>query len=489
MHRRIPILHTQLFINNEFVDAVSKKTLDVINPTTGEVITEVSEADAADVDLAVAAARAAFKRDSPWRTCDASERGAAIHRLADLIVEEKEYFADLEALDAGKPRAEAEFDVECTIATFRYYAGWSDKIHGKTIPADGGVISMTRHEPIGVCGLIIPWNYPILMAAWKLAPALAAGNCCVLKPSENTPLSALVLGKLIKAAGFPPGVVNIVPGYGPTAGRAIAMHDDIDKIAFTGSTKVGRLIQSASGESNLKRVTLELGGKSPLVIFGDVDLDEAVEIAHNAVFANMGQCCCAGTRTYVHEGIYDAFVEKAKALAEKRKVGDPFDPEVVQGPQISALQAERIMELVESGKKEGAKCVAGGKRAPGEGFFIEPTVFADVTDNMRIAREEIFGPVQQILKFSTMDEVIDRSNDTRYGLGAGILTKDIDRALEFAQGVQSGSVWINCYDASTVQTPFGGYKQSGHGRELGYAGINEYVETKTITIKVAKKHS
>ncbi|OQR72446.1 aldehyde dehydrogenase X [Tropilaelaps mercedesae] len=281
----------------------------------------------------------------------------------------------------------------------------------------------------------LAWNYPILMTSWKLAPALATGNCCVLKPAEQTPLTALCIGALIK-------------------------------VAFTGSTEVGRLIQKASGESNLKRVTLELGGKSPLVIFNDVDINEAAEIAHNAVFANMGQCCCAGTRTYVQEGIYEKFVQKAQELAEKRKVGDPMDRDVLQGPQIDDKQTEKIMQLIESGKTQGARCVTGGSRIPGKGFFIQPTVFADVKDDMRIAREEIFGPVQQILKFSTMDEVLDRCNDTHYGLGAGVLTKNIDQALTFSQNVHAGSVWINCYDATMVQTPFGGFKQSGFGREL-----------------------
>ncbi|XP_022669071.1 retinal dehydrogenase 1-like isoform X1 [Varroa destructor] len=473
------IKYTQLFINNEFVDSVSGKRFSTFNPTNEELITEVSEADAADVDRAVAAAKAAFKRGSPWRTMDASQRGVLLNKLADLIARDKVYLTNLEVLDNGKPYAEADFDMDCAIATFRYYAGWSDKIHGKTIPADGLVMSMTRLEPIGVCGQIIPWNYPVLMVSWKLAPALASGNCCVLKPAEQTPLTALYIGALIKEAGFPAGVVNIVPGFGPTAGAAISHHNDIAKVAFTGSTVVGRLIQKASGESNLKRVTLELGGKSPLVIFDDADVEDAANIAHAAVFANMGQCCCAGTRTFVQEGIYDAFVKKAQELAEKRKVGSPFDKDVVQGPQIDIRKTKRIMALIESGKQEGARCVAGGARLPGKGFFIQPTVFADVEDHMRIAREEIFGPVQQILKFSTMEEVLRRCNDTQYGLGSGVITKSIDRALTFAQGIEAGSVWVNCYDATMVQTPFGGFKQSGHGRELGYAGIYEYLEMKT----------
>lgn len=483
------IKFTQLFINNEFVDSVSGKKFATCNPATEAVITQVSEADAKDVDKAVEAAKKAFRRGSPWRTMDASNRGRLLNKLADLIERDREYLASLEVLDNGKPFAEADFDMECAAGTFRYYAGWADKVHGKTIPADGEVLSMTRLEPIGVCGQIIPWNYPVLMVSWKLAPALATGNCCVLKPAEQTPLTSLYIASLIKEAGFPAGVVNVLPGFGPTAGAAIANHPNVDKIAFTGSTEVGRLIQKASGDSNLKRVTLELGGKSPLVIFDDADVDEAADIAHAGVFANMGQCCCAGTRTFVQEGIYEKFVAKAKDLAEKRKVGNPYEETVVQGPQIDAEQTSKIMDLIESGKKEGARCVTGGKRVAGKGFFVEPTVFADVKDNMRIAKEEIFGPVQQILKFKDLDEVIDRCNDTSYGLGSGVITKNIDTALMFAQGVQAGSVWVNCYDATMVQTPFGGFKQSGHGRELGYAGIYEYVETKTITVKIPQKNA
>ncbi|XP_064458343.1 aldehyde dehydrogenase, mitochondrial-like [Ornithodoros turicata] len=488
--RNPEIKFTQLFINNEFVNSISGKTIPVLNPATGDVIAQVQEGDKADVDKAVKAARNAFEFGSTWRTLDASKRGRLLNRFADLIERDKEYLASLEVLNNGKPYAEALFDMDCSIDCIRYFAGWSDKVHGKTIPVDGDHMSFTRLEPIGVCGQIIPWNYPVLMLCWKLGPALTTGNVVVLKPAEQTPLTALYCASLLKEAEFPPGVVNIVPGYGPTAGAAIASHLEVDKIAFTGSTEVGKLIQEAAGRSNTKRVTLEMGGKSPLVIFDDADLDSAVEIAHNAVFPNMGQCCCAGTRTFVQEGIYDTFVAKAAALAAKRVVGDPFDEKTVQGPQIDDEQFKKIMNLIKSGKEQGAAVQCGGDAVPNsKGFFVQPTVFSDVTDDMRIAQEEIFGPVQQILKFKTLDEVVKRCNRTQYGLGSGVLTKDMDKAMMFAQGVQAGSVWINCYDATFPQTPFGGFKMSGYGRELGYAGIYEYVEVKTITIKVPQKNS
>ncbi|KAI1287426.1 Retinal dehydrogenase 1 [Halotydeus destructor] len=480
-----------LFIDNEFVNSVSGKTLAVHNPATGEKIADVQEADKADVDKAVEAAQRAFELGSEWRTMDASKRGRLLNLLADAIERDRDYLGSLETLDNGKTIGEALFDIDCAVACFRYNAGWADKIHGKTIPADGNILSFTRLEPIGVCGQIIPWNYPLLMVSWKVAPALAAGNTVVLKPSELTPLSALYTASLVKEVGFPAGVVNIVPGYGPTAGAAIAEHMHVDKIAFTGSTAVGKLIQKVAGDSNCKRVTLELGGKSPLVIFDDADVDEAAEIAYNGVFANQGQCCCAGTRTYVQEGIYDAFVVKAKEMAASRKAktGDPFDENNEQGAQIDPKQLTKIMDLIESGKQEGATLVTGGARMEQNGFFVEPTVFADVGDNMRIAREEIFGPVQQIFKFSTLAEVIKRANDTQYGLAAGVVTKSIDTALLFAQAVKAGSVWVNCYDATMVQTPFGGYKMSGNGRELGEDGIHEYLESKTVTIKIPQKNS
>jgi acyl-CoA reductase-like NAD-dependent aldehyde dehydrogenase len=490
MANRNPVIkYTEIFINNEWHKASNGKTFPTINPATGEKIIEVQEGTKNDVDKAVKAARAAFKLGSPWRTMDASQRGKLMYKLADLIFRDKDYLASLETLDNGKPYGDSIGDITASCDFLRYYAGWADKIHGKTIPADGEVFSFTREEPIGVCGQIIPWNYPIMMISWKLGPALAAGNTVVLKPAEQTPLTALYIGSLIKEAGFPPGVVNIVPGYGHTAGAAISEHTDVDKVAFTGSTEVGHIVKAASGNTNLKRVGLELGGKSPLVIFADADLDAAVEFAHAAVFANHGQNCCAGSRTFVQEEIYDRFVTRSKELALKKVVGDPFADGTEQGPQIDEAQFNKILGLIESGKKEGAKLQCGGERFGKVGYFVKPTIFADVKDNMRIAKEEIFGPVMQILKFKSMEEVLERANNTNYGLAAGVFTQDINKALTFAQGVQAGSVWVNCYDAIAPQTPFGGFKQSGNGRELGEDALKEYLEIKTVTIKMPSKNS
>ena len=462
---------------------MSGKTFTTVNPTTEETLAYVQEADEGDVDLAVKAATDAFRPSSQWRRMNASERGHLLQKLADLMERDKDYLARLEVYDNGKPLADAIGDIDASIGTFRYYAGWADKIHGKVIPADGKVFSYTKIEPVGVCGQIIPWNYPLLMVAWKFAPALACGCTIVLKPSEFTPLSALYMGSLIVEAGFPAGVVNIVPGYGSTAGHALVRHPSVDKIAFTGSTQTGQLIMKTAAET-CKRVSLELGGKSPLVVTESCkDLKKAAEIAHQACFANMGQCCCAGTRTFVHESIYEEFVKMAAEIARNRKAGDPFDSKTVQGPQINLIQTEKILGLIESGKKEGARCVTGGKRMAGKGYFIEPTVFADVTDEMRIAREEIFGPVQQIIRYSSMDEVIERCNDTRYGLAAGIITENFEEIIKFTENVRAGTVWVNCYDEGGTQIPFGGYKQSGIGRELGEDGLHPYCEIKSVIIR------
>ncbi|XP_044013086.1 aldehyde dehydrogenase X, mitochondrial-like [Aphidius gifuensis] len=478
------IKYTQLFINNEFVDAKSGKKFPTINPATGRVITQVSEGDKADVDVAVAAAKKAFSRGSPWRKLNASGRGVLINKLADLIARDINYISSLEAVDNGKTFESAVGNIYGCIVTLRYYAGWCDKIHGNTIPSDDGNFTVTRKEPIGVVGQIIPWNFPALMLVWKWGPALAAGCTIVLKPAEQTPLTALYIAALAKEAGFPAGVVNVIPGYGPTAGGAISHHPDIQKVAFTGSTEIGHVIMEAAAKSNLKHVSLELGGKSPIVVCDDVDVKNAAEIAHEALFANHGQSCCAGSRTFVHEKIYDSFVQHAKELALKRKVGDPFDSTVVQGPQIDEEMFDKVLNLIKSGKDEGATVVTGGERQGNVGYFIKPTIFSNVTDNMRIAKEEIFGPVQSILKFKTLEEVIERANETSYGLAAGIITNDINKALQFSESVDAGSVWVNCYASITPQTPFGGYKKSGIGRELGEDSLEGYLETKTISIKV-----
>jgi aldehyde dehydrogenase (NAD+) len=474
----------RLLINNEWVASESGKTFPSINPATGEEIGQVAEADAADVDKAVRAARRAFEH-GPWRKTSASERGRLLYRLADLIEQNADELAQLETLDNGKPVAMARAaDLPLTIACYRYYAGWADKIQGKTIPVSGDYFCYTRHEPVGVVGQIIPWNFPLLMQAWKLGPALAAGNTVLLKPAEQTPLTALRVGELIVAAGFPAGVVNILPGYGPTAGGAIASHMDVDKVAFTGSTEVGHLIMRAAADSNLKRVTLELGGKSPNIVFADADMDQAIEGSHFALFFNQGQCCCAGSRLFVEEKAYDQFVEKSVARAKKRTVGDPFDRATEQGPQVDDVQFEKVMSYIEAGKREGAALLCGGKRVGDRGYFIEPTVFADVKDTMKIAQEEIFGPVMSIIKFKDLDEVIERANKTIYGLAAAVWTRDITKAHAIANNVRAGTVWVNCYDVFDAAAPFGGFKQSGLGRELGEYGLQQYTEVKTVTVKL-----
>ncbi|KAK3583542.1 hypothetical protein CHS0354_026126 [Potamilus streckersoni] len=489
--RKPKVKFAKIFINNEFVNSVSGKTFPTINPSTGEVICEVAEGDKADVNRAVAAARQAFRLGSPWRRMDASTRGVLLNRLADLIERDRAYLASLETLDNGKPySASLNVDLELTIRCYRYYAGWADKNQGKTIPIHGDFFCYTRHEPVGVCGQIIPWNFPLLMQAWKLAPALATGNTVVMKLAEQTPLTGLFVAELIKEAGFPPGVVNIITGYGPTAGAAIAEHMDVDKVAFTGSTEVGQLIGQMAAKSNLKRTTLELGGKSPNIILSDCDLDLAVEQAHFGLFFNQGQCCIAGSRVFVEEKVYKEFVERSVERAKKRTVGDPYDEKNEQGPQVDDAQFEKVMSMISSGKKDGAKLLYGGNRVGDRGYFIQPTVFADVQDNMKIAKEEIFGPVMQIMKFKTLDEVIQRSNDgTVYGLGAAIMTKDLDRALYLSNSMRAGTVWVNCFDVFDAASPFGGYKMSGNGRELGEYGLQAYTEVKSVIIKIPQKNS
>ncbi|CAI8027119.1 Aldehyde dehydrogenase, mitochondrial [Geodia barretti] len=441
------VKYNKIFINNEWCDAVSGATFPTVNPATGEKITDVAEGDKADVEKAVAAAEQAFKLGSVWRTMDASDRGRLLYKLSDLIERDREYLARLETLDNGKPYSVAySADLDLTIKCYRYFAGWADKIHGKTIPVDGSFMTFTRHEPMGVVGQIIPWNFPLLMQAWKLGPALCAGNTIVMKPAEQTPLTALHVAALIAEAGFPPGVVNIIPGYGPTAGAAIASHPKVRKIAFTGSTEVGHLIMQAAGASNLKNVTLELGGKSPNIILEDADLDLAIETSHMALFFN-------------------------------------------QGPQVDQEQMDKIMDLIESGKKEGATLACGGERIGDKGYFVEPTVFTEVKDDMRIAQEEIFGPVMQIMKFKTVEEVIERANNTKYGLAASVFTRDLEKAMMVSQGIQAGIIWVNCYNNFSVQSPFGGFKESGSGRELGEYGLQQYSEVKAITIKLPQKNS
>lgn len=483
MDPKVAIKYTKLFINNEFVDSVSKKTFATLNPCTGEKIADVAEGDKADIDIAVAAAKAAFARNSEWSKTSPSQRGVLLNKLADVFEKNADELAKLESLDNGKTYTNAKGDIGAAINTIRYYAGLADKVVGQTLPVGNDFFSLTKKEPIGVVGQIIPWNYPLFMLSWKWAPALAAGCTIVIKPAEQTPLSALFAAALTKEVGFPKGVINVVTGYGATAGAALALHKDVDKVAFTGSTEVGRKIMAYSGQSNLKKVSLELGGKSPLIVMDDVDVEKAAKIAHEACFDNHGQCCCAGTRTFVQAGIYDEFVKKAADLAKARKVGNPFDPNSKQGPQIDQPSIDKIMNLVDSGVAQGAKLQTGGKRIGDKGYFYEPTVFSDVKDNMRIAKEEIFGPVQSIFKFETIEEVIERANDTQYGLAGGVITNDLNRALTISGAIRAGTIWINCYNAVLPQTPFGGFKMSGIGREMGTESIEEYLENKTITIR------
>jgi aldehyde dehydrogenase (NAD+) len=481
---RVVCTPTQLLIGDRWLSSESGQTFPTYNPATGEKLADVAEADTADVDKAVKTAREALER-GPWRKTSASERGRLLNRLADLIEQHADEIATLETLDNGMPLTVARHAaIPLMLGQFRYFAGWADKNHGKTIPINGDYFCYTRHEPVGVVGQITPWNFPLLMYGMKLGPALATGNTVVLKPAEQTPLTALRIGELILEAGFPPGVVNILPGYGPTAGAAIANHMDIDKVAFTGSGEVGHLILQAAGKTNLKRVSLELGGKSPNIVFADADMEQAIEGCHFGLFFNQGQACCAGTRLFVEEKVYDEFVEKSVARARRRTVGDPFDPSVEQGPQIDRTQFDKVMSYIDAGKREGADLVSGGKPVGDHGLFIEPTVFANVQDEMKIAREEIFGPVMSIIKFHNLDEVIDRANNTTYGLAAAVWTRDIAKAHAIADNVKAGTVWVNCFHVFDAAAPFGGFKQSGIGREMGEYALQQYTEVKTVTIKL-----
>jgi len=467
---------TQLFIDGKWVNSASGKKFATVNPKTEEPICEVQEADKADVDVAVAAARKAFKS---WSTMEATARRDIILKFASLIERDQDKLAEIEALDNGKAVGIAKgVDIGLAIKCFRYYAGWADKVQGKTIPIDGNFFCYTRHEALGVCGMIIPWNFPILMFTWKLAPCLAMGCTCVIKSSEKTPLTALMLGELMIEAGVPAGVVNILSGYGPTAGEAISRHMDLDKVAFTGSSAVGHLVMKAAAESNLKRVSLELGGKSPMIVCADADLDQAAEAARIGLYLNSGQCCIASSRIYVEESIYDEFVAKC---VEKSTKGEGCWEEQ---PIVDKIQFDKVLGYIESGKKDGAKVLCGGSKSADKGYFVQPTVFADVTDSMTIAKEEIFGPVMSLIKFRDLDETIEKANNSIYGLGAGVCSRDIGKCLKVAHALRAGTVYVNCYDKFDCAAPFGGFKESGHGRELGEYGLENYTEVKCVIIPI-----
>ncbi len=473
----------KLLINGKWVDAASGKTFATYNPATGEVLANVAAGDKEDIDRAVKAARAAFET-GPWSKISPSERGRLLWKLADLLEKHTEEFAQLESLDNGKPLKVARAaDVPLAVDHFRYYAGWATKIEGNTISLglakQGKYHAYTVREPVGVAGQIIPWNFPLLMAAWKLAPALCVGCTIILKPAEQTPLTALRLGELIMEAGFPEGVVNIVPGFGETAGAALAAHPDVDKIAFTGSTEVGKLIIHAA-EGNLKKVSLELGGKSPNIILDDADIDAAIPGAASAIFFNQGQTCCAGSRLFIDKKIFDQVVDGVAQNASKIRIGQGFDPDVDMGPLVSEEQFNKVCGYLESGKQEGAKAVTGGSRAGNRGYFVQPTVLINTTDTMKVVQEEIFGPVLTAIPFSDINEIAAKANNTEYGLAAGIWTRDIKKAHALASKLRAGTVWINCYNVFDASLPFGGYKQSGWGREMGHEVLKNYTEVKSV---------
>lgn len=480
----------KLLIGGEWLAPAAGKTFDVINPATEAVIAKVADGQKADVDKAVQAARKAFDGGA-WATMIPSERGKLIWKLADLMESRLKDFAQLETLDNGKPYTVAKHaDVPLAIDLFRYMAGWATKIEGSTIQpsvayAPGAEFhAYTLREPIGVVAQIIPWNFPLLMAAWKLGPALATGCTIVLKPAEETPLSVLLLGELFQEAGFPPGVFNIITGFGETAGAPLAAHPDVDKIAFTGSTEVGRLIVKAAGESNLKKVTLELGGKSPNIVLADANPKAAIAGAANAIFFNHGQCCTAGSRLYVQKDIYDEVVEGVAAKAQKMRLGNGLDPQTQMGPLVSKIQLERVTGFLEAGSAEGATAKAGGKRADGTGYFVQPTVLVDTKPGMKVVEEEIFGPVVTAMPFDDVEEIAAAANNTKYGLAAAIWTQNLSAAHKLARRIRAGSVWVNCYNVFDAALPFGGYKESGWGREMGQEALNLYTQVKAVTVQL-----
>ena len=483
--RRFVTTNRRMLINGDWVDANSGDTFHVYNPATGEVMAHVAAGDHADIESAVKSARRAFE-EGPWSRMTHADRGKLIWKLADLIEENLEEFAQIESLDNGKPLSVARVaDIPLAIDLFRYMSGWASKIEGRTIALSSlgsEYFAYTLREPVGVVGQIIPWNFPLLMAAWKMGPALAAGCTVVLKPAEQTPLSALRLGEVIQEAGFPPGVVNIVTGYGETAGAALASHRDVDKVAFTGSTEVGKLIVHAAA-GNLKKVSLELGGKSPNIVFADADLDTAIQGAASAIFFNHGQCCCAGSRLYIEKKIFDKVVDGVKENAKKIKVSEGLDPQCEMGPLVSQEQLDRVLGFMESGEKQGAKTVIGGHRLGDRGYFVEPTLITNARPGMKVLDEEIFGPVVCALPFEKTEEVAVQMNRTPYGLAGALWTKDISKAHRLARAMKAGTVWINCYNVFDAALPFGGYKESGWGREMGSDVLELYTEVKAVCVR------
>lgn len=479
----------QLFIDGEWTDSASGQTIEVVDPATEKIVANVCRANSEDIDKAVKAARRAF--EGPWSKLSVSERGRLIWKLADLIEVNAEEFAELESIDNGKPISVARVaDVPLSVDMFRYMAGWATKIEGSTIPisvpyAPGAeFFTYTRREAVGVVAQIIPWNFPLLMAAWKLAPALAAGCTVILKPAEQTPLSGLRLADLFEQAGFPPGVVNILTGYGKEAGAPLAAHPGVDKVAFTGSTEVGRQIVAAAGSSNLKKVSLELGGKSPTIVFSDAQRDLAIEGAASAIFFNHGQCCAAGSRLFVQKDAFDEVVGGVAEQAKSIKLGHGLNESTEMGPVVSSVQLNRVCDFLKSGQNEGARALSGGGRAGETGYFVEPTVLVDTHPNMRVVREEIFGPVVVASPFDDIEDLVAQANNTNYGLASGIWTSDLSKAHRIAHRLKAGTVWINCHNVFDAALPFGGYKESGWGREMGAEVLNNYTEVKAVTIKL-----
>jgi aldehyde dehydrogenase (NAD+) len=477
----------QLLVDGKWIPAASGKTFATYNPANKEKLADVAEGDSEDVNRAVKAARKAFESKA-WQSWSPRERGRFLLRVAELLAKNAEELALLETLDVGKPIGVSRTaDIGLSVDTFHYYAGWADKIMGETVPVSGDYLNYTLREPVGVVGAIIPWNFPLVLAAWKIAPALACGCTVVLKPAEQTPLTALRLGELLLEAGLPDGVVNIVTGFGPTAGGALARHMDVDKVTFTGSTEVGKAILTAAGQSNLKRVSLELGGKSPQIVFADSDLAAAVEGCAAGVYLNQGEICHAGSRLFLEKSVHDKFVDQLVGVSKAKMVGDPLEADTELGAIVSEEQFEKVLGYLRIGKEEGAKAQCGGDRAevPGcDGYFVQPTVFTGVRNDMKIAQEEIFGPVTSVIPFTDIEDALQQSNATTYGLAAGVWTKDIQKAHRVARALKAGTVWINTYNAFDVGSMWGGYKQSGIGRELGKHALDLYTELKSVWVQL-----